>query len=127
MSTVPSRACAIRRTSATCQSIPTPRQSHWNLPVTPAMALVSCWGVSLWFSPSVSRMACFWASIGIESNNRPARVIQVPIAVPPSERNIEMAWWAANRVDGSIRTIPAPWRTGGKARYAWCVPATTAK
>ena len=127
MSTVPSRAWAIRRTSATCQSTPTPRQSHWNLPVTLAMALLSCCGVSLWFSPSVSRIACFWASIGTESNSRPARISQVPIAVPPSERNWAIAWWAAKRALGSIRTMPAPWRTGGKARYAWWVPATTAK
>ena len=87
MSTVPSRAWAIRRTSATCQSTPTPRQSHWNLPVTPMIALVSCSGVSLWFSPSVSRIACRCASPGTESKSRPARVSQVPIAVPPSERN----------------------------------------
>ena len=38
MSTVPSRAWAIRRTSATCQSTPTPRQSHWNLPVAAVIA-----------------------------------------------------------------------------------------
>ena len=31
MSTLPRSAWAIRRTSATCQSTPTPRQSHWNL------------------------------------------------------------------------------------------------
>ena len=92
-----------------------------------AIALVSCCGVSLWFSPSVSRIACFWASMGMESNSRPAKVSQVPIAVPPSERNAEIAWCAAKRALGSIRTMPAPWRTGGKARYAWCVPATTAK
>jgi hypothetical protein len=29
MSTVPSSACEIRRISATCQSVPAPRQSHW--------------------------------------------------------------------------------------------------
>ena len=32
MSTVPSSTEAIRRSSLTCQSVPTPRQSHWNLP-----------------------------------------------------------------------------------------------
>ena len=80
------------------------------------MALVSCSGVSLWFSPSVSRIACRWASIGTESNSRPASVSQVPIAVPPSERNWAIAWCAAYRALGSIRTMPAPARTGGKAR-----------
>ena len=33
MSTVPSRAWAIRRISSTCQSVPAPRQSHWKTPV----------------------------------------------------------------------------------------------
>ena len=113
MSTVPSRACAIRRTSATCQSTPTPRQSHWNLPVTAAIELVSCSGDSLWFSPSVSRIACRWASIGTESNNRPASSSQVPIAVPPSDRKLRTACCASYRVCGFICTMPAPLRADG--------------
>ena len=72
------------------------------------MAALSCSGVSLWFSPSVSRIACRWSSIGTESNSRPARVSQVPIAVPPSARNCAIACCAANRVLGSIRTMPVP-------------------
>ena len=84
MSTVPRSACAIRRTSSTCQATPTPRQSHWNWPVTASMVWVSTSGVSCWFSPSVSRMACFWVSDGTVANTRDASRSQVPIAVPPS-------------------------------------------
>ena len=47
-STLPSRAVAMRRTSATCHADPTPRQSHWNRPRAPSIAALSCSGLSCW-------------------------------------------------------------------------------
>ena len=118
MSTVPSSAWAIRRTSATCQSTPTPRQSHWKRPATAAIAALSCSGVSLWFSPSVRRMACRLVSVPpdgppTDSNSRPASSSHWPIAVPPSARNCCTAWWAWKRWLASMTTRPGPERTGG--------------
>ena len=45
------------RSSATSQSAPTPRQSHWKRPSHPSSASSSSSGVSFWFSPSVRRSA----------------------------------------------------------------------
>ena len=59
MSTVPSSAVEIRRISLTSQSVPTPRQSQLNTPSHRLDRLRRAGlGVSCWFLPSVSRMAC---------------------------------------------------------------------
>ena len=50
----------IRRSSATSQSVPTPRQSQLNTPSLRLIASASCSGVSCSFRPSVRRMA--WRS-----------------------------------------------------------------
>ena len=86
MSTLPSMAWAILRISATFQSTPTPRASTWKSPAQLAIAWSSWAWVSLWFSPSVSRMTCFWARMPIEPNRALHRFSHVPIAVPPSAR-----------------------------------------
>ena len=102
---MPISAVAIRRTSPTSQSAPTPRQSHWNRPVAPASRAVSSCGVSCWFLPSVSRMACRWVAEGTVSNTAAASSSQVPMAVPPSAAKVPIAARAAARVCGSIRAI----------------------
>ena len=99
---------AIRRTSATCQSVPTPRQSHWNWPCAAWMAAVSCSGVSCWLMPSVSRIACFCARPGTVAKTSVASRSQVPIAVPPSGVSRLIAVLASARVWGSIRIMPVP-------------------
>ena len=71
------------------------------------MAADSASGVSCWFIPSVSRMACFWLAPGTEAKTRAAMVSQVPIAVPPSARKEDTAALAAARVVSSIRTMPS--------------------
>jgi len=86
MSTLPSSAWAILRISETFQSTPTPRASTWKWPTLFAIAASSWALVSLWFSPSVSRMACFCPSGPTEANNALARFSHAPMAVPPSER-----------------------------------------
>jgi hypothetical protein len=58
MSTLPSSAVEIVRSSLTSQSVPTPRQSQLKMPSHSRMAAASCSGVSCWFLPSVSKMAC---------------------------------------------------------------------
>ena len=52
----------------TSQSAPTPRQSHWNTPWTERIASCSATTDSLWFLPSVSRMACRWVTPGTAAN-----------------------------------------------------------
>jgi hypothetical protein len=62
MSTVPSSALETVRSSRTSQSVPTPRQSQLNTPSHWPSSATSCSGVSCWFLPSVSKMACrSWA------------------------------------------------------------------
>ena len=126
MSTVPISAWAIRRTSATCQADPTPRQSHWNWPLAARIAALSCSGVSCWFCPSVKRMACFCARDGTVAKTRVAMVSQVPMAVPPSARKDETARFADSRVVLSIWTMASSARATGNASRASWVPAMTA-
>ncbi len=57
MSTLPSRLVATLRSSLTTQSVPTPRQSHWNRPWADSRARSRSASVSLSSLPSVSRMA----------------------------------------------------------------------
>ena len=62
MSTVPSRVVETVRSSLTSQSVPTPRQSQLNTPSHWRSSAASRSGVSCWFLPSVSKMACrSWA------------------------------------------------------------------
>ena len=58
MSTLPSSAVEILRSSPTSQSVPTPRQSQRNVPSHRLIAAASSSGVSCWFLPSVSKIAC---------------------------------------------------------------------
>ncbi len=81
-STSPRRADAISRSSATSQSAPTPRQSHWNAPRHFARTASSSAGDSSCSWPSVSRMA-WWIAPGYASKRVWARVSHCPIAVPP--------------------------------------------
>ena len=125
-STVPSRAVATPRSSRTSQSAPTPRQSHWNTPCAWRIASWSMCGDSLWFLPSVSRMACRWVAAGTARKSWVASRSHVPIAVPPPASSWRTARLASSRAARSIRTIGEMALGYGKARAAWSVPAITA-
>ena len=104
MSTLPSRADAMARSSSTRQSVPTPRQSQVNRPTTASSA---AWNTACRspFCPSVSRMACrsapaCWSAIW------PASVSQVPIAVAPLARSRLTVSAASARVRASATAVP---------------------
>ncbi len=124
MSTVPSSAEAILRSSSTFQSVPTPRQSAVKWPVTRPIARSSSAAVSCSLLPSVSRMAC---RIGMSRRVRKswsALVSQVPMAVPPAAVSRRSDSRARARVSGeAMARVPSPGKT---SRASW-VPATTAK
>ena len=122
MSTVPSSAEEIRRSSATSQSVPTPRQSQLNTPSHRLIAAASCSGVSCSFRPSVSRMA--WRSeAGWLVNMEWARRSHCPIAVPPRGSRPATACFADCLVSASATARLPSW---GNTGCAWSVPATTA-
>ncbi len=123
---MPSRAVAIPRNSSTSQSAPTPRQSHWNTSEASRTDAASVCGVSLWFWPSVSRIACRWVADGTEPNSRVASRSHEPIAVPPPAASRATACLAACLAPGSISTMAERAFGNGKRRSAPSVPAITA-
>ncbi len=106
-STVPMRASAIRRTSATCHAAPSPRQSAWNLPRTCSMDHDSSWGVSCWLAPSVSRIAWRLVKEGTVPKSWAAASSHRPMAVPPPGARRCSERLASSRVWGDIRAIDA--------------------
>jgi hypothetical protein len=125
-STVPSRAVAMPRSSRTSQSAPTPRQSHWKTPWAVRTASRSDCEDSLWFFPSVRRIACRCVTFGTDENSCVASRSQVPMAVPPPASRCRIARLASSRAPGSIRTMGDIAFEYGKARVAWSVPAMMA-
>ena len=122
ISTVPSSAEEIRRSSPTSQSVPTPRQSQLNSPSHRLIASSSWAGFSCWFLPSVSRMACL-SLAGYRSKVCRASSSHWPIAVPPPGRRPATACCAARRVAGpAMAIVPSAGNTGRAA----VLPAITA-
>jgi hypothetical protein len=108
MSTVPSSADAMARSSSTRQSVPTPRQSQVNRPTTASRA---DWNTATRspFWPSVSRMACRTPpgrSTPCRSAICPARASQVPIAVAPLARSRCTSAVASARVRALAVAVP---------------------
>ena len=97
MSTVPSSAEAMRRSSPTSQSVPTPRQSHWKRPSQRSSTASRCSGVSPSFWPSVSRIA-WWIASGAVLNSSAASESHVPMAVPSLGHSSSIASLASLRV-----------------------------
>lgn len=103
--TPPSSRFAIRRSWATSQSAPTPRQSHWNTP----SHLSSAWSssASVWpFWPSVSRIA-WWIASGLVSISSRASSSHLPIAVPPPACIRLTASLASSRVVAEAAARPS--------------------
>ena len=92
------------RSSATSQSVPTPRQSQRNTPSHRLIAAASSSGVSCWFLPSVSKMACRSVA-GEEEKIWCASRSHCPIAVPPLARSWRSAALASARVRSPATAI----------------------
>ncbi len=122
MSTVPSSAVEIVRSSLTSQSVPTPRQSQLKTPSHWRIAAASCSGVSCWFLPSVSKIACR-SSAGYRPKVCRASSSHWPMAVPPLARRPVTACLAAALEEASARAMPPSAGNTGQARL---VPAITA-
>ncbi len=121
MSTLPSSAVEIVRSSLTSQSVPTPRQSQLKTPSHWRMAAASCSGVSCWFLPSVSKMACR-SLAGYRPTVCRASSSHWPMAVPPLARRPVTACLAAALEEASARAMVPSAGNTGQARL---VPAMT--
>ena len=122
MSTEPSSAVETFRSSPTSQSVPTPRQSQRNTPSHRAIAAASSSGVSCWFFPSVSKIACRSVA-GHEEKTWRASRSHWPIAVPPLARSCRSAAFASALLRSPATAIDP---SAGYTGHAVDVPAMTA-